>query len=201
MHARTTRADSEVGSETTPGCGKLRPKSITHALDRRPPRRPAETRAFAERKRLGIATGGARADSASAATRAIARRAPAGRREPVSRSRDARSSPCTTSAAQSAPCAACWCSNRCDSRELVTKRTIGADPLPKWNRVRPPRSAYVDLLLGRARLAPRGERGAHPSLPCRRRHRARARLDDGCGSGPSSTAASRSPDGAPSTVW
>ena len=51
--------------------------------------------------------GGARADSASAATRAIARRAPAGRRQPALRSRDARSSPWTTSGAQSTPYAAC----------------------------------------------------------------------------------------------
>ena len=86
----------------------------------------------------------------------------------------ARSSPCTTSAAQSAPCAACWSPNRCDSRELVTKRTIGAGPLPNRNRVRPPRSVYVDILLGR-RCSRREER---PSLPCRRRLRARAPFDE-----------------------
>ena len=128
-----------------------------------------------ERKRVGTAPGGSRADSASAATRAIAHRAPAGRRQPALRSRDAHSPPCRTSGAQSAPYAACWSANHHDSRELTTKRTIGADPLSNRKRVRRPRSAFVDLLLGRARLALRGERGAHPSLPFRRRHRARAR--------------------------
>ena len=140
-----------------------------------------------ERKRVGTAPGGSRADSASAATRAIAHRAPAGRREPVSRSRDARSSPCRTSGAQSAPYAACWSANHHASRELTTKRTIGADPLSNRKRVRRPRSAFVELLLGRAIGGPPG--------PTRwraggRHARPRSRLaDDPFGGRPPNTAA------------
>ena len=109
-----------------------------------------------ERKRVGTAPGGSRADSASAATRAIAHRAPAGRRQPALRSRDAHSPPCRTSGAQSAPYAACWSANHHASRELTTKRTIGADPLSNRKRVRRPRSAFVELLLGRAIGGPPG---------------------------------------------
>ena len=53
-----------------------------------------------------------------------------------------------------------------------------------------------------ASRATRTEGGGNPSLLCRRQHRASARFDNRCGSMPSSTAASSSPDGAPcSTVW
>ena len=140
-----------------------------------------------ERKRVGTAPGGSRADSASAATRAIAHRAPAGRRQPALRSRDAHSPPCRTSGAQSAPYAACWSANHHASRELTTKRTIGADPLSNRKRVRRPRSAFVELLLGRAIGGPPG--------PTRwraggRHARPRSRLaDDPFGGRPPNTAA------------
>ena len=71
---------------------------------------------------MGTAPGGSRADSASAAMRAIAHRAPAGRRQPALRSRVALQASMTTSGAQSPPCAAC-CGSTDDDSEMPDAAT------------------------------------------------------------------------------